>query len=109
MSALRYRVTVKLKEKGESVCPSLLCDASFRLKGMGRDNHFVREWGWVRAKYTGIYSKVMSRGKREKNVHDTTLLCVCVCPRDTEWCEECNREKGVNVRVYPTDHGADRR
>ena len=45
MSALRYRVTVKLKEKGESVCSSLLCDASFRLMGMGRDNHFVREWG----------------------------------------------------------------
>ena len=77
MSALRYRVTVKLKEKGESVCPSLLCDASFRLKGMGRDNHFVREWGWVRAKYTGFYSKVMSRGK-ERRAYTLSPFCVCV-------------------------------
>ena len=45
MSALWYRVTVKLKDGGDSVCSSLLCDASFRLMGMGRDNHFVREWG----------------------------------------------------------------
>ena len=90
MSALWYRVTVKLKERGESVCSSLVCDASFWLMGMGRDNHFVREWGRGRAKYTGMYSKVMSRGKREKNVHDTTLLCVLVPHRDTVWCRECN-------------------
>ena len=107
MSALRYRVTVKLKEKGESVCPSLLCDASFRLKGMGRDNHFVREWGWVGAKYTGIYSKVMSRGKREKNVRDTTLLCVCVL-ETRSGVRSVIEKKGVNVCVYPTIRGADR-
>ena len=108
MSALWYRVTVKLRERGESVCSSLLCDASFRLMGMGRGNHFVREWGWVRAKYTGIYSKVMSRGKREKNVHDTTLLCVCVLEtRSGVW--SVIEKKGVNVCVYPTNHGAHRR
>ena len=106
MSALRYRVTVKLKEKGESVCPSLLCDASFRLKGMGRDNHFVREWGWVRANYTGFYSKVRSRGK-ERRAYTLSPFCVrvCVCVGGSEWCEKCVRERiGVNVC---TNHGAD--
>ena len=80
MSDPWYRVTVKLKDQGGiRFSSSLLCDASFRLMGMGRDNHFVGEWRWVRAKYTGIYGKVTSRGKRGKNVHDTTpFVCVCV-------------------------------
>ena len=109
MSALRYRVTVKLKEKGESVCSSLLCDASFRLKGMGRDNHFVREWGWVRANYTGLYSKVKSRGK-ERRAYTLSPFCVrvCVCVLEARSGARSVLEKeeriGVNVC---TNHGAD--
>ena len=45
---------------------------------MGRDNHFVREWGWVRANYMGFYSKVMSRGK-ERRAYTLSPFCVCVC------------------------------